>query len=131
NFYFLEMNTRLQVEHPVTEEVTGLDLIEWQLRIAANEVLPLAQEEIKFEGHAIESRLYAEDPKTYLPSPGKISKLVLPEGIGRFDFGIEKGTDVTPFYDPMVGKIRSEEHTSELQSRFDLVCCLLLEKKKL
>lgn len=105
NFYFLEMNTRLQVEHPVTEEVTGLDLIEWQLRIAANEVLPLAQEEIKFEGHAIESRLYAEDPKTYFPSPGKISKLVLPEGIGRFDFGIEKGTDVTPFYDPMVGKI--------------------------
>lgn len=105
NFYFLEMNTRLQVEHPVTEEVTGLDLIEWQLRIAANEVLPLAQEEIKFEGHAIESRLYAEDPKTYFPSPGKISKLVLPEGIGRFDFGIEEGTDVTPFYDPMVGKI--------------------------
>ncbi|MEI3609705.1 acetyl-CoA carboxylase biotin carboxylase subunit [Pseudogracilibacillus sp. SO10305] len=105
NFYFLEMNTRLQVEHPVTEEVTGLDLIEWQLRIAANEVLPLAQEEIKFEGHAIESRLYAEDPKTYFPSPGKISKLVLPEGIGRFDFGIEEGTDVIPFYDPMVGKI--------------------------
>src|SRR5699024_1678616 len=105
NFYFLEMNTRLQVEHPVTEEVTGLDLIEWQLRIAANEVLPLAQEEIKFEGHAIESRLYAEDPKTYFPSPGKISKLVLPEGIGRFDFGIEEGTDVTPFYDRMVGKI--------------------------
>ncbi|MEJ8777983.1 acetyl-CoA carboxylase biotin carboxylase subunit [Pseudogracilibacillus sp. ICA-222130] len=105
NFYFLEMNTRLQVEHPVTEEVTGLDLIEWQLRIAANEILPLAQEEIKFEGHAIESRLYAEDPKTYFPSPGKISKLVLPEGVGRFDFGIEEGTDVTPFYDPMVGKI--------------------------
>src|SRR5699024_12332788 len=97
------MNTRLEVEHPVTEEVTGLDLIEWQLQIAANEVLPLAQEEIKFEGHAIESRLYAEDPKTYFPSPGKISKLVLTEGIGRFDFGIEEGTDVTPFYDRMAG----------------------------
>ncbi|WP_245831712.1 acetyl-CoA carboxylase biotin carboxylase subunit [Oceanobacillus senegalensis] len=105
NFYFLEMNTRLQVEHPVTEEVTGEDLVEWQLRIAARESLPKSQDEIVREGHAIECRLYAEDPKTYFPSPGKVKRLTLPGDEARFDFGIVEGNQLTPFYDPMIGKI--------------------------
>jgi acetyl-CoA carboxylase, biotin carboxylase subunit len=105
NFYFLEMNTRLQVEHPVTEEITGLDLVELQLKIAAKEKLTITQEEISKTGHAIESRLYAEDPNTFFPSPGVISRLKLPENDVRLDFGIVEGSAVTPFYDPMIGKI--------------------------
>ncbi|CAM4287071.1 acetyl-CoA carboxylase biotin carboxylase subunit [Lacicoccus alkaliphilus] len=105
DFYFLEMNTRLQVEHPVTEEITGLDLVEWQIRIAAGETLPLTQEEVVQSGHAIEARLYAEDPKTYFPSPGTITKLRLAEDLGRYDFGVVEGSKVTPFYDAMIGKI--------------------------
>ncbi|MGW6383529.1 acetyl-CoA carboxylase biotin carboxylase subunit [Peribacillus butanolivorans] len=105
NFYFLEMNTRLQVEHPVTEEITGLDLVELQLKIAAKEKLTITQEEINKTGHAIECRLYAEDPNTFFPSPGVISRLKLPENDVRFDFGIIEGSAVTPFYDPMIGKI--------------------------
>ncbi|MEB2631747.1 acetyl-CoA carboxylase biotin carboxylase subunit [Peribacillus frigoritolerans] len=105
NFYFLEMNTRLQVEHPVTEEITGLDLVELQLKIAAKEKLTITQEEINKTGHAIESRLYAEDPNTFFPSPGVISRLKLPENDVRLDFGIVEGSAVTPFYDPMIGKI--------------------------
>lgn len=105
NFYFLEMNTRLQVEHPVTEEITGLDLVEWQLRIAANEVLPLKQEAIKNQGHAIECRLYAEDPVTYFPSPGTINRLVIPENEARFELGVVESSVVSPYYDPMIGKI--------------------------
>src|SRR5690625_4369931 len=105
NFYFLEMNTRLQVEHPVTEAITGLDLVEWQIRIAAGETLPMNQEEVGSSGHAIEARLYAEDPKTYFPSPGKISKLHLAEDLARYDFGVVEGSEVTPFYDAMIGKI--------------------------
>lgn len=105
NFYFLEMNTRLQVEHPVTEEITGLDLVEWQLKLASGEDMPLKQKEIKQSGHAIECRLYAEDPVTYFPSPGTIDTLSLPEGDARFDFGVVEGSKVTPFYDPMIGKI--------------------------
>lgn len=105
NFYFLEMNTRLQVEHPVTEELTGLDLVELQLQIAANEKLPMTQEGISKNGHAIECRLYAEDPVTFFPSPGVISKLILPKKGVRLELGVMEGSVVSPFYDPMIGKI--------------------------
>ncbi|MCM3584191.1 acetyl-CoA carboxylase biotin carboxylase subunit [Mesobacillus maritimus] len=106
NFYFLEMNTRLQVEHPVTEEITGLDLVEWQLKIASGEPLTLQQSEVKREGHAIEVRIYAEDPKTFFPSPGQISKLQVPTGERvRNDLAVHEKSKVTPFYDPMIAKL--------------------------
>lgn len=106
NFYFLEMNTRLQVEHPVTEEITGLDLVEEQIRIAAGEVLRWTQEDINPAGHAIEVRIYAEDPNTFLPSPGTITRLDLPEGEGiRHELAVHSTSIVTPFYDPMIAKL--------------------------
>ncbi|MED4730667.1 acetyl-CoA carboxylase biotin carboxylase subunit [Aneurinibacillus migulanus] len=110
NFYFLEMNTRLQVEHPVTEEITGLDLVEWQIRLAAGEPLPLQQENIKRNGHAMECRLYAEDPQTFFPSPGTLTRLHIPENDVRLDFAVIEGSVVTPFYDPMIGKIITHGH---------------------
>lgn len=106
NFYFLEMNTRLQVEHPVTEAITGLDLVEWQLRIASLEPLPFKQSDVALQGHAIEARIYAEDPVKMLPSPGTITSMTLPVGDGvRNDVAVEGPSVITPFYDPMIGKL--------------------------
>jgi acetyl-CoA carboxylase biotin carboxylase subunit len=107
NFYFLEMNTRLQVEHPVTELVTGLDLVQWQLRIAAGESLTIQQEDVRWSGSAIECRVYAEDPDNqFLPSPGKITFLEQPSGPGvRVDSGVYQGWNVPLEYDPMLAKL--------------------------
>ena len=107
NFYFLEMNTRLQVEHPVTELTTGLDLVHLQIRIAAGEKLPFAQSDVAIRGHAIECRIYAEDPdNNYFPSPGKITVLLSPSGPGiRRDSGMYEGWNVPMDYDPLLGKL--------------------------
>ena len=103
--WFMEMNTRLQVEHPVTEEITGVDLVEWQLRVASGEPLPKRQEELSINGWAIEARLYAEDPaKGFLPSTGRLVALGLPRS-ARIETGVEEGSEVSPFYDPMIAKI--------------------------
>ncbi len=108
SFYFMEMNTRLQVEHPVTEMITGLDLVEWQLRVASGQPLPLTQEQLEIDGHAIEARVYAEDPdKGFLPSTGRLVHLVPPPESDsvRVDTGVEQGDEITPYYDPMIAKL--------------------------
>ncbi len=106
SFYFLEMNTRLQVEHPVTELVTGIDIVREQIRVAWGEKLSFTQDDIKMNGHAIECRVYAEDPENnFLPSPGKITRLRIPQGSGvRDDGGIYEGSEISIFYDPMISK---------------------------
>ena len=104
-FWFMEMNTRLQVEHPVTEAITGVDLVEWQLRVASGEGLPKSQEELEINGHAFEARLYAEDvPKGFLPATGRLAHLEFPEG-ARADSGVRAGDEISPFYDPMIAKL--------------------------
>ncbi|MES2271675.1 MAG: acetyl/propionyl/methylcrotonyl-CoA carboxylase subunit alpha [Pseudomonadota bacterium] len=106
HIWFMEMNTRLQVEHPVTEEITGVDLVEWQLRVASGEVLPKRQDELSINGWAMEARLYAEDPaKGFLPSVGRLDHLMLPEHVLRVETGVEEGGEVSPFYDPMIAKL--------------------------
>ncbi|MDR9799717.1 acetyl-CoA carboxylase biotin carboxylase subunit [Bacillus paralicheniformis] len=106
HFYFLEMNTRLQVEHPVTEEITGLDIVEEQLNIAAGKALPYKQKDIRRDGHAIEVRICAEDPKTFFPSPGRITDLKLPEHPNvRHECAAAPGMNITPYYDPMIAKM--------------------------
>src|SRR5260370_15205538 len=123
NFYFLEMNTRLQVEHPVTEVITGLDLVHLQISIAAGERLPFSQDDVRIRGHAIECRIYAEDPdNNYFPSPGKITMLLEPSGPGiRCDSGMYERWDVPMDYDPIMSKlicyVTDREQTHVRQTR--------------
>jgi 3-methylcrotonyl-CoA carboxylase alpha subunit len=121
--WFMEMNTRLQVEHPVTEEIAGVDLVEWQLRIAAGEILPKSQEELRFSGWAIEARLYAEDPaKGFMPSTGRLEVFDLPDSV-RIETGVEEGDTVTSFYDPMIAKlIATGETRDEAVERLRMAC---------
>ena len=113
------MNTRLQVEHPVTEEITGIDLVREQIRIAAGEKLSLKQDDININGHSIECRIYAEDGfRDFIPSVGTIHELTLPEGPGiRFDHGMRAGMEITPYYDPLLGKLIVHDKTRNMSLR--------------
>ncbi len=121
--WFMEMNTRLQVEHPVTEEITGVDLVEWQLRVAAGEPLPLPQDEITAQGWAMEARLYAEDPvRGFLPSTGRLDLFQTGYG-GRVDTGVEEGGEISPYYDPMIAKLiaRGDSREEAREQLLDMV----------
>jgi 3-methylcrotonyl-CoA carboxylase alpha subunit len=123
--WFMEMNTRLQVEHPVTEQITGVDLVEWQLRVASGEPLPLRQHELSIDGHAMEARLYAEDPANgFLPSIGTLAEFDLNDGAIRTDSGVEEGDEVTPFYDPMIAKLiaHGRDRESAIEFLADALC---------
>ncbi|MFS2112497.1 biotin carboxylase N-terminal domain-containing protein [Sphingomonas sp. Sphisp140] len=122
--WFMEMNTRLQVEHPVTEEITGQDLVEWQLRVASGEPLPLRQDELSINGWAMEARLYAEDPITgFLPSTGTLDNFHLDEDVARIETGVGAGDTVSPFYDPMIAKLVSRGTTrAEAMERLAFTC---------
>src|SRR5262249_55642740 len=131
SFYFLEMNTRLQVEHPVTECLTGIDLVAWQFAVAAGEALPIAQDRVTLHGHAIEARLYAEDPaRNFMPSTGRVLSLVLPEGEGiRIDHALAEGIAIGSHYDAMLGKIIAhgrdrEQARTRLLSALSRLCLL-------
>ncbi len=115
-YYFMEINARIQVEHPVTEFITGIDIVRCQLEIASGKALAIAQQDIQFDGHAIQSRIYAEDPVTFMPSPGIISKLrfpVIKKVKTRFDHALEEGASVSPFYDPLLAKVIAWGSTRE------------------
>ena len=121
-FYFMEMNTRLQVEHPITEMVTGTDLVEWQIRVARGEKLPLRQEDIPLRGHAFEARIYAEDPKNnFMPGAGKLKFLQPPSTLNdpniRVETGVEEGDQVSVYYDPLIAKlvVWANDRSSALQ----------------
>jgi 3-methylcrotonyl-CoA carboxylase alpha subunit len=122
----MEMNTRLQVEHPVTEAITGQDLVEWQLRVASGEILPKTQDQLSINGWAMEARLYAENPATgFLPSIGRLDRLRFPAGI-RIDSGVEQGGEVTPYYDPMIAKIITHAPTrSGAAAKLEKACAEL------
>lgn len=125
SFYFMEMNTRLQVEHPVTEMITGLDLVEWQLQVANNQILPLTQTQVPLMGHAFEARLYAEDPdKDFLPATGTLEWLAFPDDDTRIDTGVRRGDSISPFYDPMIAKVIVHGSTREeaLQKMHKALC---------
>jgi 3-methylcrotonyl-CoA carboxylase alpha subunit len=126
-FYFMEMNTRLQVEHPVTEEITGLDLVELQLKVAAGEVLGISQDDLTIDGHSVEARIYAEDPENgFLPSTGLLEVLSFPEGSGtRIETGVREGDTVSPFYDPMIAKLVA--HGGDRSEALDLLYAALDE----
>jgi 3-methylcrotonyl-CoA carboxylase alpha subunit len=118
-YYFMEMNTRLQVEHPITEMITGQDLVEWQLRVAAGEALPRTQDELTFAGHAIEAQVYAETPDNdFLPSVGRLTHLRVPTTGPhvRWDSGVEAGDEITPYYDPMIAKLIVHDHDHDREA---------------
>jgi geranyl-CoA carboxylase alpha subunit len=122
-FYFMEMNTRLQVEHPVTEAITGLDLVELQLRVASGEALGVRQEDIRVNGHAIEVRLCSEDTgHSFMPQSGKMALWRMPEGI-RVEHALQSGSEIPPFYDSMIAKLISHGATRD-EARGKLICAL-------
>ncbi len=126
SFWFMEMNTRLQVEHPVTEMITGIDLVEWQIRIASGEALPLRQQDISIRGHAVEARIYAENPaQNFLPAPGRITGLSWPRARGlRIDSGARSGDEISRYYDPMIAKMicHAADRNSAFEQLADALC---------